>query len=69
MIASTRSQSSDKLGRSALSDHLKTVGIQPVDYDGWLRIKAKEDAAANAQRPRLKVHTIEEMMSRVGYPD
>lgn len=40
-IAATQTPASGKLGRSALIAYLKTAAIRHVDYDGWLRIRAR----------------------------
>ncbi len=54
-----------KPGREAILPLLSDAGITPVDWAGWLKINAAEEAAAAEGRVRKKFHAIEEMVKAV----
>lgn len=55
-----------KPGRDAILADLAGSGITPVDWEGWTRIEAAEEANAAEGRVRRKFHSVNDMVKTAG---
>lgn len=53
---------SGKAGGKGLARLAKERGLEPVTFDSWKKIESAEEKAAKGEMPRLKFHTIEDLL-------